>query len=168
MSLRKARAVRPDDPGPLDGNDQNASLLASIGEVAGNRALVLGRGSLDVMCGLIRAGATEVTELCRNDRPEAASADVVVVPDLATGDLAPGIVERARRALTGAGRIVLRCPIDPSGRLIRSVNRALRLHGFSTLRQQRIGMRVLVTAKLSFPGMSGPRLIEGGLHGKVS
>ena len=154
MSLHKARAVQL-DPGPLIELDAEAALLASIGDVAGHRALVLGRGALDVMCGLIRAGAAEVTELCRNDRPEAASADVVVVPDLATDQLAPGIIERARRALVGAGRIVLRCPIDPSGRLIRSVNRALRLHGFSAVRQRRIGMRILVTARLPFSGLSG-------------
>ena len=96
-----------------------------------------------------------MTELCRDDRPEPASTDLVVVPDLATADLALGIVGHARRALSATGRIVLCCPIDPSGRLARRVNRVLRLHGFSALRQRRIGMQTLVTAELPLFGLTG-------------
>src|SRR5271166_4455270 len=147
MSLHKAGAARLNARRLVE-PDLEAVLLPCIGQVAGDRALVLGRGALDVMRALRRAGAIEVTELCRNDRPEPASADLVVVPDLATADLAPGIVGHARRALAATGRIVLCCPIDPSGRLAQSVNCVLRLYGFSVLRQRRIGMQTLLTADL--------------------
>jgi hypothetical protein len=159
MLLSQALAARLDTC-PLVDADPDAKLLACIGEVGGERALVLGRGGLDVMCALIGAGAREVTGLCRNDRPKPASADVVVVPNLATADLAPGVVGHAKRALATAGRIVLRCPADPAGRLARSVNRVLRLHGFAAVRQYRIGMQTLVTAQLTL----APAPDDGGSH----
>jgi hypothetical protein len=78
-----------------------------------------------------------------------------VVPDLISADSAPGIVGHARRALATAGRIVLRCPSDPSGRLMQSVSRVLRLHGFSALRLRRAGMQTLLTAELPLFGLTG-------------
>jgi len=154
MPLQKARAARTEARPPV-APDPDTVLLACIGEVAGERALILGCGALDVMCALIRAGATEVTELCRNDRPEPASADLVVVPDLVSADSAPDIVGHARRALATAGRIVLRCQSDPYGRLMQSVSRVLRVHGFSALRLRRAGMQTLLTAELPLFGLTG-------------
>ena len=154
MPIRRARAARPETCPPAE-PDPDSVLLTCIGEVAGERALILGRGALDVMCALIRAGATEVTALCRNDRPEPASADLVVVSDMVSAESAPGLIGHARRALVTAGRIVLRCPTDSSGRLVQSISRVLRLHGFSALRLRRAGAQTLVTAELPFFGLIG-------------
>lgn len=148
MMLEQALAARL-DAAPLPEVNAAEPLLRCIGAVAGQRALLLGRGGVDVMCDLIRAGASEVTDLCHADRPKPASADLVVVPDLAAADQAPGLVAHAKRALATAGRIVVRCPTDPSGRLARSVDRMLRLHGFSAMRRRRTGMQTVVTATLS-------------------
>jgi hypothetical protein len=137
--------------GAFAGPGPDAGLLDMIGDVAGERALILGRGALDLMCALIKCGAAGVTELCRDSRPERASADLVVVPDLAT----PVVLGHARRALGGAGRVVVRFRNDPSGRLVLGTSRDLRLHGFSTLRQRRFGVQTLVTAELPLFGPLG-------------
>ena len=154
MPIRRARVARPEPCLPVE-FDPDSLLLTCIGEVAGERALILGRGALVVMCALIRAGATEVTELCRSDRPEPASADLVVVAGLFSTANVPGIIGHSRRALGTAGRIVLRCPSDPSGRLTQSISRVLRLHGFSALRMRRAGMQTVVTAELPLFGPTG-------------
>jgi hypothetical protein len=78
-----------------------------------------------------------------------------VVADVVSAESAPDIIGHARRALTTAGRIVLRCSSDPSGRLAQSVSRVLRLHGFSALRLRKAGTQILVTAELPFFGLSG-------------
>jgi hypothetical protein len=115
MMLEQALAARL-DAAPLPEVNAAEPLLRCIGAVAGQRALLLGRGGVDVMCDLIRAGASEVTDLCHADRPKPASADLVVVPDLAAADQAPGLVAHAKRALATAGRIVVRSqPIRPDG-----------------------------------------------------
>lgn len=152
MPLHKARAHRPDACPPPD---PDSLLLACIGDVADERALVFGQGALDVTCALIRAGARAVTELCRNDRPEPGSADLVVVPALLSAETAPAVVGHARRALAAAGRIILRCPSDPSGSLAQSVSRVLRLHGFSAIRLRRTGAQTLLTAELPLFGLRG-------------
>lgn len=136
------------------GDSPSAVLLAAIGDIANERAVILGQGALDVMCALIRAGAAEVTELCGTARPEANSADLVVVPSVESPGEIPPVIRSARRTLASAGRLVLRFPNDPAGHLARKTARDLRLQGFSIVRQRRIGTQTVLTAELPLFGSS--------------
>ncbi len=66
----------------------------------------------DLMCALLRAGATQVTHLCPQDRPEAASASLVIVPQVASLGWLAGALPSIRRALIANGRLVVSVATD--------------------------------------------------------
>jgi hypothetical protein len=139
----------------LFNDDSHATiLLAAIGDIVGERAVILGQGAVDVMCALIRAGAPEVTELAHSARLDANSVDLMVVPNVASLDQAEATIRQARRALASAGRLVLRFPNDPAAHLARKTGQHLRLQGFSIVRQKRIGTQTVLTAELPLFGSS--------------
>lgn len=149
MSLHQVLAARAAVPiGPSA--EPALALLDGLGPLAGERALILGHGSVELMCALIRGGCEEVTELRIADRPEAGIADLVLVPRLASPDQAAMVAAHARRALVPTGRIVLAV----SGHHAAPVARVLRLHGFSALRRRDGAAGSVLTACLpAFEGL---------------
>jgi hypothetical protein len=81
------------------------------------------------MCGLIRGGCREVTELRRGERPERSMTDLVLVPRIATLDQVTLATGHARRALADLGRLILCVPEH----LAAGTTRMLRLHGLSSI-----------------------------------
>ena len=154
-TLAQRAAVRPrtTPPTPPAGVDPDTAVLQLAGEVRNEHALIIGPNALDLMCALIRRGATEATLLRQGVRPERATADLTVATEVASLEQAISVLDHARRALTASGRLILRITADPTERLAKRVATMLRLQGFSAVRARRAGDRTLVTGVL--PGF-GP------------
>jgi hypothetical protein len=127
--LRKLASVPPH----LPADAADAALLDAAEPVAGSRVLVIGRGALETVCGLIRRGCTAATELadCDHAATEAESVETVVVPSVATMGEAQTAVAVATRALIQGGRIAL---CAPAGALRRHLPALLGAHGFAAVR----------------------------------
>lgn len=119
--------------------DPDATLLQLVGAVAGEHALIIGKGGLELMCILLRKGAAEVKLLRHGVRPEPATTDLAIATGIDSEERAVTVVAHASRALIGSGRVVLRIAADPAGRLAQKVADLLRLQGFSAVRLRRAG-----------------------------
>jgi hypothetical protein len=147
----------PSDACPMPGaepeDDPSTALITYAGSVAGDHVLILGHSAPAILCTLIRSGCMSATELGQSARPDAQTADLTIVPDVGALDNAALVIRHAKRALTAAGRIVLCTAAEPSGRLVRGISFLLQQQGFSAIKWQRKGGKVMVSAAL--PGF-GP------------
>ena len=150
QSVVPAAAAVPSVTVGLD-DDPDSTLLDCLGDVAGEHALVLGP-DLGIMCALIRRGCLEVTELRQNDRPDARTADLAILPSIGSTDAAACAIAHARRGLAMSGRIVVRTVADPSGRLSQAIRSMLQMHGFSSIRVRRAMDRNVFSAELPLFG----------------
>jgi hypothetical protein len=103
-----------------------------LGEITGDRVLLLGGDGPELMCALIRAGATEVTHLRSQERPEAGSANVVIVPRVPSLDWLAAALPSIRRALAANGRLVIRGGAHFN--FLIEARRMLTLNGFVAIR----------------------------------
>jgi hypothetical protein len=94
--------------------------------------LVLGGQGPELMCALLRSGATNVTHLCAQERPETASASLLIVPRVPSLDWLAAILPSIRRALTRQGRLAIQA--GPLATTQTQIRRMLTLHGFSEIR----------------------------------
>ena len=139
--------------------DAADALLDAIGPVEGARVLLVGPGTLDLMCAAIRRGCEGVTSLGVSDRPEAGSADLAFVSpgaaySCALGGKADSVPARMMRALSPLGTLVV--PIDPEGGPVAATAQALRSHGFSAIRTRTsMDGRVLLFAERPLHGALG-------------
>jgi hypothetical protein len=152
LAQRAAIRPRPTPPTPPVGVDPDTALLQLAGEVSGEHALLIGPHALELMCALLRRGATEVSLLRQGVRPERATADLAVATEISSEEQALSAMTQARRALAASGRLILRTTADPTGRLAKLVAQMLRLQGFSAVRARRAGDRTLVTGVLPWFG----------------
>jgi hypothetical protein len=142
--VRAAVALRRAPPNlPLQPTEQSAALLNSLGAVEDEQHIVvLGSDGPDLMCALLRAGASQVTHLSSFERPEAESASLVIVPRVPSLDWLASVLPRIRRALVANGRVAVR--IDSLPTALNTVRRMLMLHGFTAIRaSQAPGCQVL-------------------------
>jgi hypothetical protein len=106
--------------------------LDALGSVEDeDHILVLGGQGPELMCALLRAGATNVTHLRAFERPEADSASLVIVPRLNSLDWLATALPSIRRALTAHGRIVVLAGSQPGAGT--QIRRMLTLHGLSVI-----------------------------------
>ena len=134
-------------------DDTDGALLDSLGDVGGERVLLLG-ADVGIMCELIRRGCREVTELELNERLEVCAVDLAIVPSTGTVDGAACAIAHARRGLVPSGRILVRTAAASTGHLGRVIERLLRLHGFSAVSVHRAMNRTVFTAKLALSSAS--------------
>jgi hypothetical protein len=127
-STRAATAPRRGPPAPIQPSPSDA-----YGPVEDeDHILVLGGQGPELMCALLRAGATNVTHLCSHERPETASASLLIVPRVPSLDWLAAVLPSIRRALTRQGRLAVQ-----TGPLVTTqmqVRRMLTLHGFTEIR----------------------------------
>jgi hypothetical protein len=123
-------AVAPRVP-PSTPPEPGASQIAWLGAIE-DHILVLGGQGSELMRALLRAGATNVTHLRTHGRPEADSADLVIVPRVPSLEWLATTLPSIHRALTSHGRVVLRAGIQPASQP--QIRRMLTLHGLSTIR----------------------------------
>jgi hypothetical protein len=127
-----------------------AGLLAAIGAIEDeDHILVIGTDGPELMCALLHAGATQVTHLCREQRPEAGSATLAIVPNVVSLDWLANALPAIRRALIPNGRLVVSVA-TPAGH---SVRRMLASHGFSSIRVRTIAGRQVFSAELPAFGL---------------
>ena len=143
------QAVLP-PPGPLP---HSPALHQAIGDPAGERVVIIGHHTLDLMCAMIRNGATEVTVLRLRERPEAHKADLaVLLGPLSMHEITCGVMQ-AWRALAPTGRIVVGAL---SAQSTRDISATLRAQGFAAVcasREDNGGF--VVSAELPFFGPLG-------------
>ena len=137
-SLAPAEPDHPGDPAAL-------ALLQGLCTRPHDHVLVLGTGSIELVCGLIRAGSRAVIELRGDTRPDAGSADLVLVPQLRSREQAARAIAHAWRALGPGGRVVVRAPAALAGFMAK----ALRLHGFTDLQRRDGGFGPVLAATLA-------------------
>ncbi len=125
-----------------------AALRAALGDVREEAALVIGPRGIDVMCDLLRRGASSVVLLRTDKRPEARSASLVVVPEAPSIEWLACVLGHARRALLPAGRLVLRLVALPGRQMAAQVMRMLRIHGYTAIVARQAGEQLLLKAEL--------------------
>jgi hypothetical protein len=152
-SMQTIAASQPHMPAPEP--SLSRALLAACGDVSDDRVLVVGPDGLDAMCALIRQGAPQVTALRHAERPEAASADLMVAPHVETMAEAEGLLASTRRALAPFGRVVLVLPTQKADQLARHVARMLPTYALSLVRARRVGAWTLIAAERPFSSPVG-------------
>jgi hypothetical protein len=116
--------------------DQGAELLKCLGAIKDEDHIVLlDRSGPDLMCALLRAGATQVTHLRLHQRPEVNSASLVIVPDAPSLDWLASVLPPIRRALIANGRLVA-C-IGARSVTQNPVRRMLTFYGFAAIHCRR-------------------------------
>jgi hypothetical protein len=127
-------------------SSSEAALLDYAGSVDGAHVAVIGDGTLEVMCSLIRRGCTAAVELSLQEHEHATvePAEIAVVPRLGSIEQARRAVALASRLLQPGGQIVLR---DTSGLLALHVTALLRMRGFSRVRVRVLGDGTMIRAE---------------------
>ena len=159
-----APSLKPPEPG--------AGLIETIGAIEDeDHILVIGQDGPELMCTLIRAGATQVTHLRSHERPEAESASLAIVPQVPSLDWLAGALPSIRRALLPNGRLVVAVATQPAAtqavasRAVatqavasqavssHSVRRLLASHGFTAIRTRQAAGRQVFSAELPTFGL---------------
>jgi hypothetical protein len=142
------RRAPPNPPFPPPG--PGAGLLETLGTIEDeDHILVVGKDGPELMCALLHAGATQVTHLCRHQRPEADSASLVIVPNAVSLDWLAGALPAIRRALIPAGRLVVSVATQAGN----PIRRMLVSHGFTAIRTRNVGDRQVFSAELPALGL---------------
>jgi hypothetical protein len=140
------RVLPPADTGADD-------LLDCAGSIAGTHAMVFGPAEPEIMCGLIRRGATEAVHFRRDDRSSAMpTVDLVILPccDGLTGTAEA--LALAHSHLSPGGRLVLAAVAAGDGPVL---TRLLVTQGFSHIRRRARPWGAVMTADLPFFGPVG-------------
>lgn len=130
--------------------ERETSPIAWLGPVEEeDHILVLGGQGPELMCALLRAGATNVTHLRAHERPEADSASLVIVPWVPSLDWLATALPSIRRALTAGGHLALHAGAQPTTQT--RFRRTLTLHGLSAIR-----VRATSDGQMISAGRPGP------------
>jgi hypothetical protein len=141
--------------GSLHSPETGADRIEAFGPVEDeDHILVLGGQGSELMCALIRAGATNVTHLRAFERPEADSASLVIVPWVASLDWLATALPSIRRALSAQGRIVLLA--GSQAKTVAQIRRMLTLHGLSAIHTQSTEDGQVVSAERPRRQFAGP------------
>jgi hypothetical protein len=151
--LRTAVASRRAPPAPLSQPPEpGAGLLKDLGAIEDeDHILVIGKDGLELMCALLRGGASQVTHLRSHERPEAECASLAVVPDVPSLDWLASALPSIRRALFANGRLVVSIAIQSIAQNV--VRRMLALHGFTVIRARNAADRLVLCAELPAFGL---------------
>ena len=137
---------RPDDAW-VDAILQFAEPLAT------DHVLVVAEHGLDLLCALIRQGCAAATCIRSTAKADAATHDLILIPDVATLSSLDHTVRVARRVLLPFGRVVIGVAGGPeNGRVSLALARRLRLNGFRTIRSKMTSGLVLLRAELRSGG----------------
>ena len=143
-STHAAGAPRRMPPGLSDHPPE--PLLEAIGPIEeDDHILVLGGLGPELMCALLRAGATNVIHLRAHERPEADSASLVIVPRVPSLDWLATAMPSIHRALTAHGRLVLHAGTQLT--MQTQIRRMLTLHGLSEIRAWTTGDGPMISAE---------------------
>lgn len=138
----------------LDGPE--AALIRVADAALDSRIVVLLPGALELTCALMRRGYINVAMARLTDRPRAEQADVLIVPEMAPGIAADGLLDRvvsyARRVLSPLGTVVLSLDAGLAAGAAQQVRRRLRTLGFAAVHAETACGSTLVRADLPLIG----------------
>lgn len=147
VAPRRAPPAPPSQP-----PEPGAALLDNLGAIEDeDHILVIGKDGLDLMCALLRAGATQVTHLRSHEQPEADSASLAIVPHVASLDWLAGALPSIRRALITNGRLVVAVATQLTTQ--HPIRRLLAQHGFTVIRARSAADRQVFSAELPAFGL---------------
>lgn len=150
MQIRRAAATRA--PLQAEPPERRAVLIDHLDAIEDeDNILVIGQDGPELMCALMRAGAARVTHLRLQDRPEADSASLAILPQVPSIDWLSNALPAIRRALHVNGRLVLSLAAQPITRNL--LRRILALHGFTAIHANRTGGGQILTAELPAFGL---------------
>jgi hypothetical protein len=127
--------------------EPDAILLEQLGTFRDeDHIVILGGEGPDLMCALLRAGAARVTHLCAHERPETASASLVIVPRVPSLDWLASALPAIRRLLMSDGRLVIFAGTRATAQT--QIRRMLTLHGFVASRGGQVAHRNVLNAEI--------------------
>lgn len=116
------------------------------------RVVLIGPDTLELLCALIRLDCGSAAAIRLLDRPKAGTADLAILPAVASVDCIDAGLVKARRVLAPLGSVILRFAGLPSPTLVRHARRALQMHGFQAIHARQLGHQCLLTAELPLVG----------------
>jgi hypothetical protein len=144
---RRAPPAPPPQP-----PEPGAGLLEHLDSIEDeDHILVIGKDGPELMCALLRAGATQVTHLRSHERPEAESASLAIVPHVPSLDWLAAALPSIRRALIANGRLVVSIATQSTAQNV--IRHMLRLHGFGAIRTKSAADRQVFSAELPAFGL---------------
>lgn len=142
------------DGPPHQPSAADAALLTLADPNLNSRTGLVGPNTLELFCALLQRGSTNVSAMRVNDKPPAGTADMTVIPHIASPDGLVRAVAHARRILAPLGTVAIHLAAPPADALSQQAGRFLLLHGFTAIRM------------LAFPGdplMRAELPLHGGL-----
>lgn len=130
----------------------DAALLDLADPLPDARVILIGPGTLELLCALIRRGCHHATTVQLTDRSQAGVADIALMPHASSPECIDAAVLLAKRALAPLGSIVIRVTESSPDALASFTRRTLRLHGFSAIHTRALGDQCLLTAELPLHG----------------
>ena len=133
--MLQTRLARPVAARPVPENlkaDLPTTLLRLAAKIEAGRILIVAEHGFDLLCLVIRRGCQTATSIRPTGRPEAGSADLLLLPcvtDFASLEL---VIRLAGRVLVPGGRLVVGLPT--CGPSVSALSRRLRLNGFAAMR----------------------------------
>ena len=139
-------------PGGASLASRDAALLDLADPAQGAHVILIGSGTLELMCALIRRGCLSAAAVELTDRPRAGLAHIALVPQADSPACVEAAVALAERALARPGSIALRFAGHSPEALARYARRSLQLHGFTALHARTLGGQQLLTAEMPLHG----------------
>lgn len=140
------------DGPPHQPSAADAALLAFADPALDSRISLVGPNTLELLCALLRRGSTDVSATRVSDWPPASTADVAVIPHVASPECLERSIAHARRALAPSGTIAIHLGARPADALSQQAGRSLLLHGFAAIRMIDFSGDTLIRAELPLRG----------------
>ncbi len=134
------------------GSSADAALLQFADIAHDTRVVLIGPQTLELLCALVRLDCASAAAIRLLDRPKAGTADLAILPAVASVDCVDVGLVKARRVLAPLGSVILRFAELPSPGLVRHARHALQMHGFQAIHARQLGRRCLLTAELPLVG----------------
>ncbi len=154
MPAPSAAIVEPAHLAPSPDGGAASTLVGLIGPVDGLHVLLLGSGTVEVMCGLMRGGCAAVTAMRGTRCPRGTPADLVVIADVGAAHTACQALAHARRAAGPAAALFIQLRPGASRSLVLQVRKALLEQGYGAGRVQQRGGVTVITAGRGQAGAS--------------
>jgi hypothetical protein len=139
-------------PGHSTGSSADATLLQFADIAHDTRVVLIGPDTLELLCALIRLDCASAAAIRLLDRPKAGTADLAILPAVASLDCVDAGLAKARRVLAPLGSVILRFAGLPSPGLVRHTRQVLQTHGFQAIHARQLGHQRLLTAELPLVG----------------
>ena len=140
------------------GSSADAALLQFADIAHDTRVVLIGPETLELLCALVRLDCASAAAIRLLDRPKAGTADLAILPAVASVDCVDAGLVEARRVLAPLGSVILRFAELPSPSklpfpsLVRHARHALQMHGFQAIHACQLGHQCLLTAELPLVG----------------